>query len=101
MIRRKILAWIALRHRLDAFGRIFHRSRPSRRITVFICYRVMGYFDVTILGAKFSGLADLGTGEKKKFRSDDQEQEDIDSPGEIEDCDPEKCGRRWDMMVSE
>ena len=85
MIRCKILAWIASRHRLDVFGRIFHRSRPSRRITVFICYRVMGHFDVTILGAKFSWLANLGTGEKKKFRSDNQEQEDVDSAGEIED----------------
>jgi hypothetical protein len=41
----------------------------------------MGHFEVTILGAKFFRLANLGTGEKKKFRSDNQEQEDIDSPG--------------------
>jgi len=50
-------------------------------MSVFGCYRVTGNLEVNIPGA---GLANLGTGEKKKFRSDNQEQDDIDSAGEIE-----------------
>jgi len=44
-------------------------------------YRVAGNLEVNIPGAR---LASLRTGEKKKFRSDNQEQDDIDSAGEIE-----------------
>jgi len=48
-------------------------------MSVFGCYRVTGNLEVNIPGA----LANLGIGEKKKFRSDNQEQDDIDSAGEI------------------
>ena len=70
-------------------------------MTVFVCFRVTGNLDVSIPGAKFFGLANLGTGEKKKLRSDNQEQEDIDSTGEMEHRDREKCGRRRDVHVTE
>ena len=63
------------------------------------CYHRTGNLDVSIPGSKFIGLANRGTGEKMKLRSDNHEQEDIDSAGEIEGRDPEKCGRRWDMVV--
>ena len=53
-------------------------------MSVFGCYRVTGNLEVNIPGAKFFGLANLGTGEKKEFRSNNQEQDDIDSAGEIE-----------------
>jgi len=63
-------------------------------MTVFICFHVVtGNLEVNIPVAKFFVLANLGKGEKKELRSDNQKQEDIDSAGEMEHRDCEKCGR--------
>jgi hypothetical protein len=43
----------------------------------------------------------LGTREEEKFRSDNQEQEDIDGPGEVEHRETKKHSRRRYMVVTE
>jgi hypothetical protein len=42
-----------------------------------------------------------GTGEQEKSRPDDQEQEHVDSAGQIEHRDSEKRSRRRDLFVIE
>ncbi len=43
----------------------------------------------------------IGTREEKEFRSNNQEQEDIDGTGEVEYCFTEKSSRRRYVVVSE
>ena len=88
-------------NRPNVTGSTIHRPHRSWLMAVFVCYRVMGNLEVSIPGAKFFGLADLGTGEKKNFRSDNRKQEDVDSAGEMEHPVCEQCGRRRDMYVPE
>jgi hypothetical protein len=43
----------------------------------------------------------LGTREEEKFRSDSQEQEDVDGTGEVENRDTKKYNRRRYVVVTE
>jgi hypothetical protein len=43
----------------------------------------------------------VGTREEEEFRSDNQEQGDIDGTGEVEHCDTKKCSRSRYVVATE
>ena len=62
----------------------------------------VGEICIALMNQNYFLLVELpGTREEEKFRSDNQEQEDIDSPGEVEHRETKKHSRRRYMVVTE